>query len=83
MTPEFKTELQKLIDEAANKSVNRNMLELHEADSRVRHFKAGCEFIMPVLMMAIGQRDDYISRIGSMHEVRIDNKDLLNLLRGS
>lgn len=60
MTESFKQQLQELVDRAAEKSVNRDMFELHEADARVRHFKQGCEFLMPVLMKALEQRDDLV-----------------------
>lgn len=53
----FKSQLQALISEAAEKSVNRNMLDLREADARVRHFKQGCDFLIPILMAAVEQRD--------------------------
>ena len=36
----------------AERSVNRNMFELHEADARVRHFKHGHESLAPLLEMA-------------------------------
>ena len=75
MTESFKQQLQDFIDQAAEKSVDRNMLELRDADARVRHFKQGCEFLMPVLMKAVEQRDFY-----PFYEE--NNKELLNILKG-
>lgn len=83
MDNQFKTELQKLIDDAAEKSVNRNMLELNEADGRVRHFKAGCEFLLPMVEKAIEQRNGFIDAGCFQTHRNIADNYLLNLLRGS
>ena len=36
----------------SERSVNRNMFELHEADARVRHFRQGYDLLAPLLEMA-------------------------------
>lgn len=90
---DFKKQLQELIERAAEKSVDRNMLELRDADARVRQFKQGCEFLMPLLMKAVEQRDDAIwNRFRSKEEYSkvffatdladIMDKELLNILKG-
>jgi len=83
MTESFKQQLRELIDQAAERSVDRNMLELRDADARVRQFKQGCEFLMPVLMKAITQRNGQIYAKAGEHipiSVKLD-KDLLNILK--
>jgi hypothetical protein len=45
--------LEKLRDEKARNSVNRNMLELHEADGRERHYKQGFDCAVAELMPQI------------------------------
>lgn len=87
MSQDFKSQLEAFVNEAAEKSVNRNMLELHEADARVRHFKQGCEFLMPLIDELIEIRNSYVEhcahgpyRTGILIEK--NNKDLLNILKG-
>lgn len=84
MTSDFKQQLQELIDQAAEKSVDRNMLELRDADARVRHFKQGCKFLMPVMMKAVEQRDDGVERLEGWELIQESkyNQDLLNILKG-
>lgn len=77
---DFKKQLQELIAEAAEKSVDRNMLELREADARVRHFKQGCEFLIPVLMKAVEQRNR--GRLYPRAYEENKNEELLQLLKG-
>lgn len=40
MTESFKQQLQELIDQAAEKSVDRNMLELRDADAEIEQLKS-------------------------------------------
>lgn len=81
---DFKSQLDALVNEAAEKSVNRNMLELREADARVRHFKQGCDLLIPVLMKAIEQRHDaYFETDSTYTQLESSfNKELLNILKG-
>lgn len=81
---EFKTELQKLIDEAA-----WNICE-YDHDKDKASFKAGCEFLMPLIEELMKDRNNYINlcethfNTDSMinYEIELCDKDLLNLLRG-
>lgn len=85
MTPQFKTELQKLIDDAAEKHC---AFIKGPCDFEQRIFKAGCEFLMPLIEELMKQRDLEFpvdeSRSGKIFAKQLEyyNKDLLNLLRG-
>lgn len=84
MTESFKQQLQELVDLAAE-NIDQDAYP-HES------FKQGCEFLMPVLMKALEQRDftykcwgndDIESWRGTPEEFKNeDNKELLQLLRG-
>lgn len=91
MSQDFKSQIEDLIHEAAEKSVNRNMLELREADARTRHFKQGCDLLIPVLMRAVEELDKSEKELGMAFSVdesdidaRLENlkKELLNILKG-
>lgn len=76
MTPQFKTELQKLIDDAAEKHIKESVYNVIDGKFG---FKAGCEFLIPLIELLIGQR----SRASTYYVTEESyNKDLLNLLRG-
>ena len=51
---DFKTQLEALINESATDYLNDPYN--HQLDEKI-HFKQGCEFLIPVLMKAIEQRD--------------------------
>lgn len=38
------------VEREAEKSINRNMYELREADARVRQYKAGANSVKPLIM---------------------------------
>ena len=87
MTESFKKQLQELIDRAAEKYVfetnghkwsNNN----DECGDNFGSFKQGCEFLMPVLMKAVEQRDfSRRSAFWDEHKQQ-DNSELLNILKG-
>jgi hypothetical protein len=89
MTESFKQQLKELIDKAAEKYVfetnghkwsNNN----DECGDNFGSFKQGCEFLMPVLMKAVEQRDFGIgisSRCPCAPKESY-NKELLQLLKG-
>jgi len=87
MTESFKKQLQELIDRAAEKYVfetnghkwsNNN----DECGDNFGSFKQGCEFLMPVLMKAVEQRDfSRRSAFWAEHKQQ-DNSELLNILKG-
>lgn len=84
---DFKQQLQELINEAAEKIVMKfhgvDKDHVNEFSSDIYTVKQGCEFLMPVLMKAVEQRDlGYEASVGGSH-VRIkNNKELLNILKG-
>lgn len=51
------------LEQAAEKSVNRNFLELHEADARVRAFIDGAKYMESELMSVIEEMRDFICNI--------------------
>lgn len=58
----FEDKLKKKIEREAEKSVNRNLYELNEADARVRHSKQGASLLAPLLVEcyeAIEMSTDY------------------------
>jgi hypothetical protein len=84
---DFQKQLQELVDQAAEKEYPDTMESYRAA------FKQGCEFLMPVLMKAVEQRDDAIwNRFRSKEEYSkvffatdledIMDKELLNILKG-
>lgn len=83
MTPEFKQELQKLIDDAAWK--NRHTTSESEL-TPTNCFKAGCNFLMPLIEELMKQRDSWIHGYGPSVDVddniAQENEGLINLLRG-
>lgn len=84
MTPQFKTELQKLIDDAAEKHIKESVYNVIDGKFG---FKAGCEFLIPLIEVLIKTRDNYIfyrNEDKSRREalMKRNDKDLLNLLRG-
>lgn len=82
MTPEFKTDLQKLIDKAASKHIKESWANVIDGKSG---FKAGCDFLMPLIEELIRQRDMHIpDTFGDGWDMIVSdnhNKQLLNLLR--
>lgn len=79
MTPQFKTELQKLIDDAA-----WNLCE-YDHDRDKKSFKAGCNFLLPLVESLLNIRDNYADYRSGFPNTDLKNqsdKDLLNLLRG-
>ena len=89
MTESFKQQLQELVDLAAEKFDERNN---QETDYYCPYsFKQGCEFLMPVLMKAVEQRDQSEKVFGGSccaNDAEVDeglqelNKELLNILKG-
>lgn len=86
MTQDFKTKLQELIDNAADKFNDRNEVDFDY--SCPYSFKQGAAFLMPMIVMLVEQRNQYMSasRYPQMdgHSQRKINSDneLLNLLKG-
>lgn len=84
MTPQFKQDLQKLINKAARDLA----LEYDAVTDSEDSFKAGCEFLIPLIEELIDQRDEsvgYQEHLSSRSKLLLSNsydKDLLNLLRG-
>ncbi len=93
MTHEFKTELQKLIDKAAEKAANEHFPPIHPAFEGTENqifdmgFSYGCEFLIPLIESLIKTRYNYLkyreTTYSDMNKI-IENHDmaLLNLLRG-
>ena len=80
----LKQDLQKLIDDAAEKFIKQSLINVVDGK---RGFKAGCEFLMPLVDALITNRDTLIAtREGwnpdVLEMVQDHNKTLLNLLRG-
>lgn len=89
MTSDFKQQLQELIDQAAKTYAKDT--SLNENSYIKNHFKQGCEFLIPVLMKAIEQRDQSEKVFGRScyaNDAEVDeglqelNKELLNILKG-
>lgn len=82
MTPQFKTELQKLIDDAAEKHIKESVYNVIDGKFG---FKAGCEFLIPLIESLVNIRDNYVDYRSGFPNTDLKNqsdKDLLNLLRG-
>ena len=92
---DFKSQLQALVDQAARtqasdrEQILRNSVVKHYSNDfeytanyfgRIGGFKAGCDFLMPVLMRAIEQRDH--KRDCGVYYPDEHNKELLNVLKG-
>lgn len=80
---DFKTQLEALVNEAAKEyQADNNRQKFGPANS----FKQGCDFLMPVLMKAIEQRNSYADECNNEHsdsyESDLDDKELLNILKG-
>ena len=103
MTPQFKQELQKLIDDAAEKyglevlpvfmhssirwirPKDDEDVHLNDRQKIIANFKAGCEFLIPMIESLLVTRNNYIAatEYSDNHRLQnIHNKALLNLLRG-
>jgi len=87
MPESFKQQLQELINRAAKKTVkefnNIDEDEVSEFGTDIYMFKQGCEFLMPVLMKAVEQRDlNHECSVGGSYIKNKNNKDLLNILKG-
>lgn len=85
MTESFKQQLQELIERAAEKFDERNN---QETDYYCPYsFKQGCEFLMPVLIKAVEQRNNQCIAMDSLGRYRMNNtienfdKELLNILK--
>ncbi len=74
---DFQKQLQELIAEAATDYMNDPYN--HQLDEKI-HFKQGCEFLMPVLMKAVEQRDELMHECSDTKNK--NNKELLNILKG-
>ena len=87
MTPQFKTELQELIDDAAEKYAPMDPNDGHTSALEQTAFRAGCEFLIPLIESLIVTRDNFVkdreTEYSDMVKL-IENHDraLLNLLRG-
>lgn len=95
MTESFKQQLQELIDQAANVYDSKFMEQGNFQTSFhcPTSFKQGCEFLMPVLIKVVEQRDDAIwNKFRSKEEYAkvffandladIMDQELLQLLKG-
>lgn len=71
------TDMTKRRDEQAEQSVNRNMLELHEADARVRHYKLGYDDGQAEMQAHVDEKDIEIKRLRNAHSILVAvNKEL-------
>lgn len=84
MTPQFKTKLQNLINDAAEKHIKESVYNVIDGKSG---FNAGCDFLMPLIESLIVTRDNYVRDSETVYSdmskiIENHDKELLNLLRG-
>lgn len=59
--------IQAEIDRAAEKCVDRDSLEIRDADREARAFKYGARLLLPLLKKAIEQRDWWLSELNEQY----------------
>lgn len=79
MSQDFKSQLEAFVNEAAKR--HSKDISFNEYSYIGNHFKQGCEFLIPVLMRAIEQRDHFIALYDDFAKQE-RNKELLNILKG-